>query len=485
MFQYLYKKNCSFSFCLKVVYLIIGITLLHPNAVLYAQEIKPNEDNVIAKPFKGDLSEILERRVVRILVPYSKTGFSFDDGEYRGLQADAIKEFEKLINENRTKSQAPIFVAVLPVNFNQLLPLLLAGKGDIAAGLITLTPERLAKVDFASGRKVVVDELLVTSKNTPTLTSLEQYAGKTVYVLSGSSYLSNLTSINAQLRLSGVDEINIVEADPNLATEDILEMVNAGIIDATVVDNYKADLWAQVLPNIVVHQNIKINSGGSVGWAIRKESPELAALLEVFISRVKKGTLLGNIFLKRHYKNTDWIKNPTNEEERKKFTELTSIFSHYADEYDFDYLALAAQAFQESRFDHTSISSAGAIGIMQLLPSTAADPNVDIANIDILENNIHAGAKYMSFLRSRYFSDDDISKQDRFAFTWAAYNAGPAKVRKLRNKAKEMGLNPNKWFHNVEYAALEVVGLETVRYVANIYKYYIAYKLSRDISVSK
>jgi membrane-bound lytic murein transglycosylase MltF len=120
------------------------------------------------------------------------------------------------------------------------------------------------------------------------------------------------------------------------------------------------------------------------------------------------------------------------------------------------------------------------VGVMQVLPSTAADPNVAIERIDELENNIHAGVRYLAFLRDRYFSDPEISPLDRNAFSWAAYNAGPAKVRKMRQQAAKMGLDPNIWFSNVEVAAARVVGREPVQYVSNIYKYYVAYRLVAD-----
>jgi len=141
-----------------------------------------------------------------------------------------------------------------------------------------------------------------------------------------------------------------------------------------------------------------------------------------------------------------------------------------------------AQAYQESGLDHSKKSQRGALGIMQLLPSTAADPNVNVGDIGNLENNIHAGAKYLAFIRDRYFGDAAISTEDRLAFSWAAYNAGPARVRKMRDKARTMGLDPNIWFANVELAAGKMTGRETVQYVANIYKYYVAYKLASQVT---
>jgi len=180
---------------------------------------------------------------------------------------------------------------------------------------------------------------------------------------------------------------------------------------------------------------------------------------------------------KRYYQNREWIKNPLEKQERKKLDRFIQLFKAYGNQYEFDWLAIAAQAYQESEFDHSARSSSGAVGIMQILPSTAASRAVNIPNIEKLDNNVHAGVKYLAWIRDRYFSGPEISSEDRLNFSFAAYNAGPTKIQKMRRKAKTMGLNPDKWFYNVELAALKYIGQEPVRYVANIHKYYIAYSM--------
>ena len=156
---------------------------------------------------------------------------------------------------------------------------------------------------------------------------------------------------------------------------------------------------------------------------------------------------------------------------------MVRLFQKYADKYDFDYLMIGAQAYQESGLDHSKKSPAGAIGVMQLLPTTAADRNVNISEIEKLENNIHAGTKYLRFIINQYYQDESMDDLNKMLFAFASYNAGPAKVNKLRKKTATMGLNPNVWFHNVEVAASKVIGRETVQYVSNVYKYYIAYRM--------
>ena len=168
------------------------------------------------------------------------------------------------------------------------------------------------------------------------------------------------------------------------------------------------------------------------------------------------------------------------EEEFQRFKDAVEFFKKYADKYDFDWLMVAALAYQESRIDQSLRSPAGAVGVMQMLPATAKDPNVNIANIDEIEHNIHAGVKYLRFIRDRYFEKEPMNEANKMLFTLASYNAGPARVAKLRLKAEKKGFDPNVWFRNTEIVAAKRIGRETVQYVSNIYKYYTAYRLIMD-----
>ena len=437
------------------------------------------------KKATGDLPEMRKRKWIRALVTSSKSDFFLVNGQPKGLQAEFFQHYEKLLNKGVSRNQLKTSLVFVPVPFDRLIPSLLEGKGDIAAAFLTITPEREKLVAFASDSRLKVDEIVVAGRSVKGLNSIEDLSGRTLYVLRGSSYVYHLKALNRRLRLAGKALVKIREADSNLLTEDIFEMVNAGVVELTVADDLKARLWANVLPNIVVREDLKIHAGGRVGWAVRKDNPLLLKSLEEFTQNVKKGTLLGNMVFNRYYLNTRWIRNPLEDIERKKYSRFVTLFKKYGKIYSFDYLAIAAQAFQESGLNHHKLSPKGAVGLMQILPSTATDPNVDIPGIDDVENNIHAGVKYLAFLRDRYFSYPAFSDEDRLAFTWAAYNAGPAKVRRMQQRARQMGLDPKKWFQNVEYAALKLAGQETVRYVANIYKYYIAYKLVEDMTFAK
>lgn len=447
-------------------------TLL-PHTVLAAGD-SPIAD--VKARFTGDLPDMRKRKRIRALVTYSRTDFFFHKGRASGLQVDFLHEYEKFLNKGVKRADKRIHITFIPVPFNDLLPALKQGRGDIAAALLTITPQREKQVAFARGTRFKVDELLVTHKSVAGLEKIDDLAGRTVDVMDGSSYLEHLEALNRRLKKKGLPAVKIERADPPLLTEDILEMVNSGAMKITVVDDYKARLWARVLPNIRVHEKLRLSAGNPVGWAIRKQNTKLQASLDAFALKVRKGSLLGNMLFKRYYNDGRWMKNPLSREELAQMKKYIGLFRKYGRKYDFDYLVLMALGFQESGLDNRKKSHRGAVGIMQMLPSTAADKHVKVGNIRNAENNIHAATKYLAFLRDRYFSDPAIDAQNRLAFTLAAYNAGPANVQKICTRAKQMGLDPNVWFANVEVAAAKYIGRETVQYVAHIYKYYVAYK---------
>jgi membrane-bound lytic murein transglycosylase MltF len=469
------------NFSLQHIYLLFALLcfIIPVNAeVVVEQDSFSLSPSYLDDRYTDDLSKLKQRKIIRALVVPGRTDFYIKDGKITGLMVKLLDNYEKELNKGIKKEDQKTRIVYIPVDFDNLIPSLLAGKGDIAAGFLTITDERKKLIAFASGHSQSVNELIVTSRNSDTnLLKLEDLAGRNIYVVKGSSYIEHLHQLNAELTKKELKTIRIIEAPAYLTSEDILEMINAGAIDITVVDDFKAKLWAKVLPNIKVRDDLIVNGSGSIGWAIRKNNPELKKDLEAFAKKVKKGTLLGNILFNQYYGRDQKLENLKLDEERKKYRKHADIFKKYGDQYEIDHFKLIAQGYQESTLNHDQVSHRGAVGIMQLLPSTAADKNVAINNIGKLENNIHAGAKYMNFLRTRYFSSPDIAPEDQIFFSWAAYNAGPANVRKMRNLAEKMGLNKNVWFKNVEIAAGRLIGTETVRYVANIYKYYSTYLL--------
>ena len=355
------------------------------------------------------------------------------------------------------------------------MPWLVEGRGDIVAANLTVTPRREKVVDFSTPALTGVDEILVTGPKAPAIKTIDDLAGSEVHVRKSSSYYQSLVLLNEQFKKERKKKVKIVLADELLEDEDLLEMMNAGLIPMTVIDSHKGEFWSQIFTDLTFHEDITVRTGAKIGWAMRRNSAKLKAAIDGFAATVKKGTLTGNILFNRYLQDTKWVENSMNKEGFKRFQKASRHFRKYADTYDFDWLMIAALAYQESRIDQSMRSHVGAVGVMQMLPSTAADPNVGVSDIHKMENNIHAGVKYLRFIRDRYFEDEPMDELNKVLCTFAGYNAGPARVAKLRREGKAAGYDPNVWFHNVEVIASKRIGRETVQYVSNIYKYYLAY----------
>lgn len=465
---------------------LIAVTLLFTactaGSSFAADENATEEQDLLrfTEQWTGDFDGMRERRRIRALVTLNKLFYFLDGPTQRGEAYELLKAFETFVNKKVKTPTLGIEVIFIPVERDQLLPRLVDGHGDIAVANLTITKERQKIVDFSDPFLDNVSEVLITGPTAPKISTVDDLSGKEVHVRRSASYFESLTRLNTSFRQRGLREVKIVPADEYLEDADILEMVNASLIPMTIVDSHKAQFWKDIFDHITVHEDVTVNTGGQIAWAFRKGSPKLRAMINEFVAGHKKGTLLGNILYRRYLRDNKWVRNSLADAEVKKFKKTIAYFKKYAGQYDFDWLLVAAQGYQESGLDQGKRSPVGAIGVMQLLPSTAADPNVNIPNIHVLENNIHAGTKYLRFLLDQYFADAKMDKLNQHLFALAAYNAGPARVAELRKEAAKLGLNTNVWFGNVEVVAAKRIGRETVQYVRNIYKYYIAYRLIVD-----
>ncbi len=426
--------------------------------------------------YTGDWDEIVKRGVLRVLVVYSKSGFFYDRGRARGFVPDAMTEFEDATNKKLKTGARRFKVVFIPMPPGQLKKALDDGLGDLACTGIIITPEREKLVDFTIPLKKGVKLVVVTSKTIAPINSVADLSGKDIYVNTGLAE-AELEKINQSFKQAGKPEIVLKAVDSNLTEEDMLQMVNAGLIPATTAFDFRAQLWSKVFSNLLVTP-VTIREDGDIGWAMRRGSPQLKAVMDDFIRSHGKGTFFGNMMAQRYLKNEYHLKNSTSQAEIRKFKAYVKYFQQYAAQYNFDYLMLAAQAYQESMLDQDRVSPRGAVGIMQVLPQYAAADPINIPNVHDAQNNIHAGTKMLAQITKTYFNDPGISKMDKTLFTFASYNAGQNRIVRLRKQAQEQGLDPNKWFGNVELIVAKDIGQETVQYVSNIYKYYVAYKMA-------
>ena len=434
----------------------------------------------LAKPMLGDFDAMLERRTIRVLTTYNKTGYFIHKGVQRGVTYDAFIQVEKRLNEQLRKDKAikrhlKVHIVFIPVAREALLASLIEGKGDIAAANLTITDKRKQQgVEFTDPLLENVRELLISGPHSPKVESAADLGGKTIFVRPSSSYFESLMAYNQARKEAGEPLIDIQPASEVLEDEDLVEMVNAGLLPFIVMDEHKARFWQKIFPKITIHETPVFREGGVIAWAVRKESPKLLAMLNQQIKAIR-GKATGEEILARYLKQNKFVKSAAAAAERKKFLQVVELFREYGDRYDVDWLLMAAQGYQESALNQKARSHVGAIGIMQIMPATGKGQKV--GDIRQLEPNIHGGAKYMRWMIDHYYADEPMTALDKALFSFASYNAGPARVARLRAETKKRGMDPNVWFHNVEYVAAEKIGPETVTYVGNIYKYYIAYKL--------
>lgn len=431
---------------------------------------------------KGDLDAMLERGSIRVLVPYNKTFFFYEGARPRGLAYEFMEAFAEKLRKGQQGKPIKLAMVYLPTQRDKLIPGIAEGLGDIALAGLTVTDERQRIVDFVSSSNRPVSEVVVTGPGAPRLDSLEDLSGQKVFVRKSSSYYESLEELNSHLQKAGKKKVKIVEADESLEVEDILELVRSGIEHITVADDFLARLWAGIMGNLDVHEDLVVREAMFTGPAVRKNSPQLVAALGEFQKTHGLGTEFGNVVVNQYLKDNKWARNPNASADRKRLEKAIPLFEKYGRQYDLDIQLLVAQGYQESQLDQAAGSGSGAVGVMQIKPSTAAGDPVNILDVQgNMENNIHAGVKYLRHLIDDYFNDPELTPFNRQLFAIAAYNAGPARIQSLRQKAKAQGLDQNVWFDNVEIVSAQNIGRENVDYVRNILKYWVAYRLSSDL----
>jgi len=435
------------------------------------------------EPFTGDFDEQVARRMIRVGVTFNRTHYFIDKGQQRGLTYESVKLFEDELNATHKTGNLKVNVVFVPLTREQLYPALIDGKVDMVAAMVTVTPEREKLVAFSNPTRTNVNEVVVTGPDARPLATVDDLAGREVFIRKASIYAETVTALNAQLKARGKPAVIIKEAPDVFEDDDLLEMVNAGLVEATIVDDYLAAFWTTVFKGLTVHTDMPVRTGGTLAVAMRKENPKLREAINTWMGKHGEGDAFRNTIERRYLVTGTFAKNAASAAERKKLEAIRDLFKKYGEQYKLDYLLMAAQGYQESTLDQSARNPSAAIGVMQVLPSTAKD--LKVGDITQIEPNIHAGVKYIRFMMDEYYADDPMDPLNKGLMTFAAYNAGPGRIRGLRRETAKRGLNPNVWFGNVEHVASEKIGRETVQYVSNIYKYYIAYKLVAEQTQSR
>ena len=425
----------------------------------------------------GDLDEMVKRNEIRVLVVYSQSGFFYNAGRPEGIFYETFENFERFVNEKVRSGKLKINVTFLPVRPDGLEQALMRGEGDIIGFPVIVTPEREKEALFTTPVDKNLKEVVVRGPKSARMQTADDLSGEQVFVNPLTAYKEDLQKLSDALVKKGKAPIAIRDADPNLSDEDLIEMTAAGLIPTTVTLDVRARFWAKVFPKLESNPEIVVKDEGQIGFVTRKDSPKLMALLDEFVKTRAAGTSFGNTLLRRYMQDTGWVKNSTSTEEMKKFRAYVRYFQEYAKEYDFDYLMLVAQGYQESRLNQDATNPSGAVGIMQVIPKYAEAPPISVPNVRLAKGNIEAGTKMLRNIVDTYLNDPKLDPMNKTLFAFASYNAGPNRIAGLRKKAAAEGLDGNQWFGNVELVAAREIGQQTVQYVNNIYKYYVAYKL--------
>ena len=409
-----------------------------------ATPLPPGIAGVILKPFKGDLDGMVKRRVIRVLTVQNPILYFVDRGREVGSPTRSIKDFEKQLNEKLGNTIVTVHVVAIPVARDQLIPRLLAGEGDIAAAILTVTPERKKQVDFSDPFASGVREVLVTGPDTPPVASIDELSGKELYVRPSSSYAEHLKKLNERFEAAGKPPVTITPAPEVLEDGDILEMVNAGLVPATVVDDFMADLYTQVFPNLRKNSDIA-SPPGDIAWAFRKGSPKLAEAVNAFVRTHKQGSLAGNVLINKYVKTTKWVKNARSDEDRKRFQSMVGAVQEVREAIRPRLPADGGPGLPgvRARSDqaqprggdrgHAGHARHGARQGGRTSPTSRSS-----------RSNIHAGIKYNRWVVDNFYNDPAITPLDKELFAFASYNAGPGRVASLRKQATAEGLDPEQ-----------------------------------------
>ncbi len=436
----------------------------------------------VTNRYPASLEKVLDRRFLRVLTSHNSFDYFVHQGTRGGYQYEMVRAFTTFLNRKygRGSGKLPIQFELMPVHDDELIPLLQAGAADMIAARMTVTPSRAERVAFTNAY-YSVDERLVTHDGTPSIMGLGDLSGKTVATRRSSSYHASLIALNEKLVADGRPPVEIALVDGALETERILELVAARRFPYTVADSMVAELAVEVAPSLRIVENVTLREQGELAWATRTGANDLLAEMNLFLERYEQGTLLGNLALQSYFAAQSKWSGRFDADASEPLSDYDEIFKRYAEAHGIDWRLVAAMAFQESRFDPNARNRSGAVGLLQIKPSTAREPFIGIPNVAGEKNasqNVEAGVKYLSWIKQRYFDSElEMRERDRLRMALAAYNAGPRTIARARRRASKLGYDPDRWFRNVELALLDMRKSEPVKYVSEINQRYLAYKL--------
>jgi len=433
-----------------------------------------------ADTYTGDLETVLEKRFLRVLTSSNAFDFYIYQGRRAGYQYEMVRAFTEHLNQRYRgdPEQLPIQFELLPVRSERLVPMLRQGYADMIAARLTITPARREEVLFSIPYRRV-DERVVRHEAARPVRRVADLAGRTVAVRRSSSYFDSLQDASRRLEAEGRPPIRIEAVDEALETESILALVAERRFDYTVADSMVAETAVALHPTLRMARGVSLREGGQLAWAVHPSAEALVDEMNRFLESYRHGSLLGNMTVQRYFRDRKGLRQRIDGEAPDGLSPYDALFEQFAERYGFDWRLIAAVAYQESRFDPNAKNRWGATGLFPVKPETAREPYVDVTPIageENAANNVHAGVKYLAWIKRRYFdSVEDMRERDRLRMALAAYNAGPRTLIDARRRARRMGLDPDRWFRHVEVALLAMGKSEPVQYVSEINQRYVSY----------
>ncbi|ROM78170.1 lytic transglycosylase F [Pseudomonas brassicacearum] len=455
------------------VLLLLCCSLLLP---MPAEARLPGPVQAVAPGTVRDLAQIRSSRVLKVLVNQSRNSSGEVQGQPIGVEYHRLRAFEQYLNGHARDGQE-ITLKIIPKAKDQLLGALQRGEGDLVAPGELLDLQAAHAISASNPIRTDVPLLLVGIKGEKRYTRVEQLSGKTLALPNGSAAGDAVSQINQKLALLKLPPVKIEWVDPSLAVEDVLEMVQGGIFHLTIVEQPIAERWGKILPKLRFDRQVLIGEPSDEYWFVRRDAAMLRASIDQFLAIYKVPSNQDAAFL-RIYRRLYQVHYPLARADRQRLEKLRPVLQKHAEAQGMDWLNLAALAFKESALQPNARSGSGPTGLMQITP--AAAQRVGVNNIQNLDANVQAGAKYLALIRRKFFASPKLNERERMAFVLAAYNMGPERVQGMRAEARRRGLNPNQWFFQVERIAMEQVGMSAVSYVNSVNKYYLAFDRERE-----
>lgn len=459
------------SFMLRIVLTTLMLSLA-VTGLANAQQLGPH---IVPASQARDLAQIRASKVLRVLVNQSRNSSGEVKGEPVGVEYYRLRALEHYLNA-RVGDGEELSVKLVPRAKEQLLLALERGEGDLAAPGELIDPALAGGVSASAPVVDQVQLMLVGRKGERGFSRVEQLSGRTVVLTSASAAGAVIQQANQQLALRKRAPIKVEWADPTLAVEDVLEMVQAGIYHLTVVERPIAQRWARVMPRLRLDTQLRLGQAQAIRWYVRRDANTLQTTVDHFLAGYRAPDNQDAAF-ERIYRRQYRVHDPLARRDRQRLEAVRPVLQKHAADQQFDWLNLAALAFKESTLDPKARGMGGAHGLMQITPSAAQ--RVGVSNTATVDGNVQASARYLALLRRKFFASPQLNERERMAFILAAYNLGPERVQAMRAEARRRGLNGNQWFFQTERVAMEQVGMGPVNFVNSVNKYFLAFNRER------